>query len=247
MRISRLFLPVVLAQGKQIALDDESAHYLRTVLRLKKNAEIVLFNGEGGEYSGTVVEVNRKTVLIAIDKWNSRSVESSLRITLGLGIARGDRMDISVQKAVELGVNCLTPLLTDRCVVQFKAEKKPQRWLHWQKIAQHAAEQSGRTMVPEFTEIESLSTWINRQQGLKIFLDPYAATSFAELAPVNNQVTLLTGPEGGFASHERDEARAAGFIPVQLGQRILRAETASLAALSAVQMLWGDFSNKGNE
>jgi 16S rRNA (uracil1498-N3)-methyltransferase len=129
--------------------------------------------------------------------------------------------------------------------VQFKGEKKPQRWLHWQKIAQHAAEQSGRTMVPEFAEIELFSSWIYLQQGLKLFLDPYAATSLAELTPIDKQVTLLTGPEGGFADHERDSAKAAGFIPVRLGQRILRTETASLAALSAVQMLWGDFNCKG--
>lgn len=247
MRISRLYLPVALSQGKKIALDDESAHYLSTVLRLKKDAEIVVFNGEGGEYAATVAEVNRKTVLIAIGKWSNRSVESPLRVTLGLGIARGDRMDISVQKAVELGVNGITTLLTERCVVQFKGEKKPQRWLHWQKIAQHAAEQSGRTSVPEFNEIESFSDWISRQQGLKLFLDPYAETSLADLSPVNQQVTLLTGPEGGFADHERDIAKAAGFIPVRLGQRILRTETASLAALSAVQMLWGDFGIKGNK
>jgi 16S rRNA (uracil1498-N3)-methyltransferase len=153
-------------------------------------------------------------------------------------------MDISVQKAVELGVTCMTPLITERCVVQFKGEKKPQRWLHWQKIVQHAAEQSGRTLVPEFSEIQPLSNWITRQQGLKLFLDPYAVTSLSECQPINSQVTLLTGPEGGFADHERESAKAAGFIPVQLGQRILRTETASLAALSAVQMLWGDFVNR---
>lgn len=244
MRISRLYVPVALAQGKKIELDDESAHYVRTVLRLKKDSEIILFNGEGGEYVGTVAEVNRKIVLISIDKWNNRNVESPLRITLGLGIARGDRMDISVQKAVELGVNVMTPVLTERCIVQFKGEKKPQRWLHWQKIVQHAAEQSGRTVVPEFTEIEPLTHWIERQQGLKLFLDPYATTSLTELQPIHSEVALLTGPEGGFADHERDSAKAAGFIPVQLGQRILRTETASLAALSAVQMLWGDFINR---
>lgn len=244
MRISRLYVPVALAKGKKIELDDDSAHYVRTVLRLKLDAEIILFNGEGGEYLGTVAELNRKMVVIAINQWSDRIVESPLRITLGLGIARGDRMDISVQKAVELGVNVMTPLITERCVVQFKGEKKPQRWLHWQKIAQHAAEQSGRTLVPEFSEIESLSHWITRQHGLKLFLDPYATTSLAELQPIAGQVTLLTGPEGGFAEHERDSAKAAGFIPVQLGQRILRTETASLAALSAVQMLWGDFNNR---
>ena len=150
-------------------------------------------------------------------------------------------MDLSVQKAVELGVNHITPLLTERCVVQFKGEKKPQRLLHWQKIVQHAAEQSGRTVLPELTAIEELQSWVGGQQGLKVFLDPYADMSLANMTPTAMKVTLLTGPEGGFANHERDIATAAGFIPVRLGSRILRTETASLAALAAVQMLWGDF------
>lgn len=123
MRISRLYLPVLLAQSKKIELDDDSAHYVRTVLRLKKDNEIILFNGTGGEYSGTVVEISRNKLLIAIGQWIERSVESPLMITVGLGISRGDKMDLSVQKAVELGVNKITPLLTERCVVQFKGGK----------------------------------------------------------------------------------------------------------------------------
>jgi 16S rRNA (uracil1498-N3)-methyltransferase len=150
-------------------------------------------------------------------------------------------MDLSVQKAVELGVNFITPLLTERCVVQFKGEKKPQRLLHWQKIVQHAAEQSGRTTLPDLSEIKHLQQWVDKQQGLKVFLDPYAELTLADITPIDNQVTLLTGPEGGFSNQERDIAKAAGFIPVRMGSRILRTETASLAALAAVQMLWGDF------
>jgi 16S rRNA (uracil1498-N3)-methyltransferase len=246
MRISRLYVPVQLAQGKQIELDDESAHYVRTVLRLKKDSDIILFNGHGGEHLCIVVEVSRKSVLIDVGQWIERSVESPLQVILGLGISRGDRMDLSVQKAVELGVNQITPLLTERCVVQFKGEKKPQRLLHWQKIVQHAAEQSGRTLLPELFEIEQLNNWIGGQQGLKVFLDPYAETSLAELQPENMKVTLLTGPEGGFADQEREASQAAGFIPVRLGRRILRTETASLAALAAVQMLWGDFGRENN-
>ena len=241
MRVSRLYTSMPLASGKHIELDDDNGHYVRTVLRLKKDDEIILFNGAGGEYGCTVAEVSRKTVLIHIDKWLERDVESPLLVTLGLGISRGDRMDLSVQKAVELGVNHITPLLTERCVVQFKGEKKPQRWLHWQKIVQHAAEQSGRTTVPELTEIEHVQLWVDKQQGLKVFLDPYAESSLADLSPQDQHVTLLTGPEGGFSGQERDIAKAAGFIPVRLGSRILRTETASIAALAAVQMLWGDF------
>lgn len=241
MRISRLFTPMHLASGKTIELDDENAHYVRTVLRLKKETEIILFNGTGGEYLGTVAEVSRKTVLIKIHRWLDRNIESPLLVTLGLGISRGDRMDLSVQKAVELGVNFITPLLTERCVVQFKGEKKPQRLLHWQKIVQHAAEQSGRTILPELNEIDHLQIWVDKQQGLKVFLDPYANTTLADINPIDRHVTLLTGPEGGFSDLERDLAKSAGFIPVRLGSRILRTETASLAALAAVQMLWGDF------
>ena len=241
MRVSRLFTPMHLAAGKHIELDDDNGHYVRTVLRLKKDAEIILFNGSGGEYLCTVGEVSRKTVLIHIDKWLERTVESPLLVILGLGISRGDRMDFSVQKAVELGVNHITPLLTERCVVQFKGEKKPQRLLHWQKIVQHAAEQSGRTTLPELTDIEYLQQWVSKQKGLKVFLDPYAELTLTDINPIDMQVTLLTGPEGGFSGQEREIAKVAGFIPVRLGSRILRTETASLAALAAVQMLWGDF------
>ena len=244
MRVSRLYTPVHLAAGKHIELDDDNGHYVRTVLRLKQEAEIVLFNGAGGEYLCTVAEVSRKAVRILVNQWLDCSVESPLLVTLGLGISRGDRMDLSVQKAVELGVNHITPILTERCVVQFKGEKKPQRLLHWQKIAQHAAEQSGRTILPELTGIEQLHQWVTGQPGLKVFLDPYAAGTLADLSPEDGRVTLLTGPEGGFSDQEREIAKAAGFIPVRMGPRILRTETASLAALAAVQMLWGDFGTQ---
>ncbi len=243
MRVSRLYTTATLSTGKTIELDEDNGHYVRTVLRLKKDTDIILFNGNGGEYLGSISEVSRKAVLIDIKQWIERNVESPLIVTLGLGISRGDRMDFTVQKAVELGVNHITPLLTEHCVVQLKGEKRPQRLLHWQKIAQHAAEQSGRTLVPPLMDIHHLQHWVGQQQGLKVFLDPYATTSLAELSPINGQVTLLTGPEGGFTDQERELAKAAGFIPVSMGKRILRTETASLAALAAVQMLWGDFTN----
>ncbi|MDA1343468.1 MAG: 16S rRNA (uracil(1498)-N(3))-methyltransferase [Proteobacteria bacterium] len=241
MRISRLYVDLPLALNEQVKLDDDSGHYVRTVLRLKKDDAIILFNGNGGEYVCVLAEVSRKAVLVMVKTWIERSVESPLQVTLGLGISRGDRMDLSVQKAVELGVYQITPLMTERCVVQFKGEKKPQRLQHWQKIVQHAAEQSGRTVLPELSEIVALQNWVSNQQGLKVFLDPYAEKSLAQLQPEDVKVTLLIGPEGGFADHERSVAIATGFIPVRLGSRILRTETAAIAALAAVQMLWGDF------
>lgn len=241
MRISRLYTNTALQIGNAIELDDDNAHYARSVLRLKNDAPIILFNGIGGEFVGKILEVSRKSVRVELENFVDRSVESNLKIQLGLGISRGDRMDFSVQKAVELGVTSITPLITERCVVQFKDEKKSQRWQHWQKIIQHAAEQSGRTVLPNFSDISTLNSWVVGQGGLKVFLDPYAEKNLIQLLPENNSVTLLTGPEGGFSSVERETAKAAGFIPVRLGARILRTETASLAALAAVQMLWGDF------
>lgn len=241
MRISRVYVAQALTAGAIIVLDDEAAHYVRTVLRLKQAQAIVLFNGEGREGVGQLAEISRKTVRVHIEQVVDRSVESPLHVTVGMGISRGDRMDWAVQKAVELGVNRLVPLITERCVVRFDAEKKQQRWQHWQHIVQHAVEQSGRTVLPVLETVTGLQDWLVDQQGLSVFLDPYAELTLADLRPESARVTLLSGPEGGFSDQERDWARAAGFIPVRMGPRILRTETAVLAALSSVQMLWGDF------
>jgi len=243
MRISRVYVNQVLAVHDTLQLDDESAHYLRTVLRIKKDHLVTLFNGQGGEYAGKVVEVSRKQVLVTLLAFDARSVESSLAITLGIGISRGERMDFVIQKSVELGVKHLSPLMTQHCVVQLKDDKKTKKTQHWQKISQNAAEQSGRTVNPPVAEIETLESWIQQPSGLKLFLDPLAQNSFAQLNPPNdNQVTLLIGPEGGFSEQEQEIAKEAGFIPVRLGQRVLRTETAALSAVTAVQLLWGDLN-----
>lgn len=241
MRVSRLFVDQALNVGNRIELNEDAAHYVRSVLRLKQEQTLALFNGLGGEYLGRFSEVSRKTVRVEIEQFIDRDVESPLRIILGLGISRGDRMDWAVQKAVELGVNGLTPLVTERCVIKFSDDKKQQRQQHWHHIAQHAAEQSGRTRLPKLHAVEHLTGWLGLQQGLRVFLDPYAEHSLADLKPQDSTVTLLSGPEGGFSDAERQLAKAAGFIPVRMGARILRTETAVLSALTAVQTLWGDF------
>ncbi|MCQ8128069.1 16S rRNA (uracil(1498)-N(3))-methyltransferase [Methylomonas rivi] len=241
MRVSRLYVSAPLNVGSRIELDEDAAHYVRSVLRLKQDQAIVLFNGQGGEYRSRFSEVSRKCVRVEIEQFSDRDVESPLAVTLGMGISRGDRMDWAVQKAVELGVAQLTPLFTERCVAKLNDDKKQQRLQHWRHIVQHAAEQSGRTRVPVMDEIAELAEWVSRQQGLRVFLDPYAAQTLADCRPENNHITLLSGPEGGFSDSERQFAKAAGFIPVRLGGRILRTETAVLSALSAVQTLWGDF------
>lgn len=240
MRVSRLYVSAPLQVGGRIELDDEAAHYVRSVLRLKQGESIVLFNGRGGEYAGRFSEVSRKNVRIEIEQLQPRDVESPLRVIVGMGISRGDRMDWAVQKAVELGVARLTPLLTERCVTKLNDEKKQQRWQHWQHIVQHAAEQSGRTRLPELQPVADFADWLAEPQGLRLFLDPYAEHSLRDLQPEDRQITLLSGPEGGFSPQEREQAKAAGFVPVRMGPRILRTETAVLSALTAVQTLWGD-------
>jgi len=240
MRVSRLYVDMPLLVQETIRLNEDCAHYVRTVLRLKKAYLVVLFNGLGGEYQATIIEVSRKQVLVKILDFIERDVESPLQVLLGLGISRGERMDFAVQKSVELGVMKIAPLMSERCVVQLKGDKESNKIRHWQKIAQHATEQSTRTVMPRIEAVKLLADWVKQQSGLKVFLDPFATQTLQDLQPEDNKVTLLAGPEGGFSEQEREIAQQAGFIPVQLGPRVLRTETAALAALTAVQVLWGD-------
>jgi len=241
MRISRLYQSIALQSGESFELDDESAHYVKTVLRLKKGSAIIVFNNQGGEFSGTILESSRKRVAININEWIARNVESNLQVKFGLAISKGSRMDFAIQKSVELGVNEITPLVTERSVVRLTDDSKKQKIRHWQKIAQHAAEQSGRTLVPAIHDVIKLADWVENQVGLKIFLDPRSQKKLTELQPEQEIMTLLAGPEGGFSESERVMAKQSGFILVQLGSRILRSETAALAALAAAQTLWGDY------
>jgi 16S rRNA (uracil1498-N3)-methyltransferase len=161
-----------------------------------------------------------------------------------MGISLGDSMEMGIKKSVELGVNEITPIITEHCNVVIKADKVLQKIQHWQKIAQHAAEQCGRTYVPKIHAIHSLSDWLATlcSSALKILLDPYSSMRLTELNNPKAGVILVIGPEGGFSESERQSVMTEyGVIPICLGQRILRTETASLAALAAVQLLWGDF------
>jgi 16S rRNA (uracil1498-N3)-methyltransferase len=240
MRISRFYLPHPLTANEIIRLDDDSAHYLGTVLRLKKGAELTVFNGEGGEYPAILLAAHRAEFSIQLGDWNPRESESALSTHLGLGISRGERMDIAIQKAVELGVSAITPLFTERCVVQLDEARQDQRLRHWRRVAQSACEQCGRDRLAQVFAPLRLKEWVERQAGLRLFLHPENGQRLSELPRPNGPISLLSGPEGGFAEHERKLAKQAGFIALQLGPRILRTETAALAALAAIQTLWGD-------
>lgn len=240
MRISRIFLPLSLNPDSLLHLEGERAHYVRTVLRLKPGAPLAVFNGEGGEYPAKVEEVHKEAVTIALGGCKLREAESPLQSLLGLGISRSERMDLAIQKAVELGVSAIAPLFTERCLVQLDPVRKEQRLRHWRTVAQSACEQSGRNRLPEIFAPIQLSDWVQTQTGLRLFLHPHGGKRLGELPRPTGQICLLAGPEGGFAESECEMALAAGFTPLQLGPRILRTETAALAALAAIQTIWGD-------
>lgn len=240
MRISRLYIPNTLNAHSPFNLEGESAHYLKTVLRLKTDAQLTVFNGEGGEYPAVITALYKEGLQLRLGEFNPRESESPLHTRLGLGISRGERMDLAIQKAVELGVTELTPLITERCVVRLDDNRKLQRVQHWRKVVQNACEQCGRNRIPKVGEPVKLEDWIPQQTGLRLILDPNGAQELAHLPIPNTSVCLLSGPEGGFAPAERESALTAGFLGIRLGPRVLRTETAALAALAAIQTLWGD-------
>lgn len=240
MRVPRLYLPVLLEEGAVILLPEERAHYVKTVLRLRLGAQLVVFDGGGDEFDAEVELLSRAESRLQLGRRRVRSAESPLTLHLGLGISRGDRMDLIIQKAVELGVSVIAPLIAERTVVRLDGERRANRWLHWQRVAQSACEQCGRNQVPVVAEPQPLRQWLAAVRGTRLLLDPAGRHAIGDIKPGADGVVLLSGPEGGFAAGERSEAEVAGFIPVRFGPRILRAETAAIAALTAAQLLWGD-------
>ncbi|MEO1904153.1 MAG: 16S rRNA (uracil(1498)-N(3))-methyltransferase [Methylococcales bacterium] len=242
MRISRIHVASSLVLHEKIRLEEEAAHYVRAVLRLKVGAEVFLFNDEGAEFKGELTEVTRKAVVAKINEPVQRKTESRLWVNYGLAISRSDHMDFAIQKAVELGVSEITPLLTARSVVRLKPENRDKKSTHWQRIAQNAAEQSGRQFVPKIHQPVELGVWVNQLDGFKILLDPTARQALGNLSPGSQKVVVMSGPEGGFTQDEIDSALAMGFVAIRLGPRVLRTETAALAVLTSVQLLWGDLN-----
>ena len=242
MRITRVFLPQLLVGGESIQVNDESAHYILTVLRLKAGYSLVVFNGEGGEYQATITDLGRKKSLtLLIGEYQPRTIESPIQTTLAVGISRGERMDYAVQKAVELGVTTISPLLTEYCVVKLNPQQAERRHRHWQGIVEHACEQCGRTVVPDINHPVNLIDWLSQpRQGSQLLFHPEQSQRFQEINPSDQQFHILIGPEGGFSDIECVRAIDAGFQLVNIGPRVLRTETAVVAALTSIQLRWGD-------
>ncbi|MCP5152471.1 MAG: 16S rRNA (uracil(1498)-N(3))-methyltransferase [Ectothiorhodospiraceae bacterium] len=242
MRTVRLHLPLRFAPGDSVTLPEASARHVRTVLRLRDGDPLVVFDGSGPEFEARLEHGPRKAMLARIgDPLAPRTCESPLTLHLAQGISRGPRMDYTVQKATELGVHRITPLVTERSVVRLEAERAERRTDHWQALASGACEQSGRVRVPVVEAPVGFGAWLDAGvPGTGVLLDPAAELGPRDLPAPQGVLTLLVGPEGGLAPAERTAALERGFTGIRLGPRVLRTETAAVTALAALQLLWGD-------
>lgn len=238
MRNVRLYQNVSLDVGSELALDAYASHHLRRVLRFPQGQNITLFNGDGKNYLGKVLQVKKNCIVTILEKKHNLS-ESKLNITLVQGIIKGEKMDFLIQKSVELGVNNIIPVFTQHCVTQFQGEKLQKRTIRWQKTIISACEQSGRSIVPNLELPMNFNDFIHTEFGNGFILHPRAKQSLLTTNKTN-QATIIIGPEGGFSEQEIINANAQGAKSVCLGSRVLRAETASLATIANMQLLWGD-------
>ncbi len=241
MRVARLYLDSPLAPGALLRLPEAQARHAILVLRLARGDPLILFNGDGHDYPGRLVEAERTEVRVRIEACTPAEPTPPLAIHLALGIARGERMDLAIQKSVELGVGRITPLLARRVQVQLTGSRLARRLEHWRGVIIAACEQAGRRRLPVLEPVAELDTWLHEQGQGGWLLDPQGEQALVAMPPPGDRITLLIGPEGGFDAEERELARRHGFIGVRLGPRILRAETAPLAAIAVIQALWGDF------
>jgi 16S rRNA (uracil1498-N3)-methyltransferase len=242
MRIPRLYHPGSLNGLTAVDLPKESAHYLGRVLRLAPGNPVILFDGSGLEYPGRLEELGRASARVVLEAPVRPDVESPLHIELQQAVSRGERMDYTLQKAVELGIAAFTPVLTRRSVVQLDRARQEKRLQHWQGVITSACEQSGRTRPPRLGDVMTLEVCLaSREEGLQLLLDPAAEHEPGTLpAPADGRVILLVGPEGGLDDDERAQALAAGYTGLRLGPRVLRTETAGVALIAILQHLWGD-------
>ena len=241
MRIPRLYTQQPLHADSLITLDKDAARYLSSVLRMTSGQMLNLFNGDGGEYIAEVASLSKNQVTVSIKESLPNDRESLLKIHLVIGISRGERMDWVIQKATELGVHIITPIFTERTEVKLAGSRLEKRLVHWQQISISACEQCLRNVVPTINSAVSLQQCLGTHDGgLKIVLHHRTERPLTELQNTNNHVTILVGPEGGLSDDEITLAESNGYNAVKLGPRVLRTETAPLAAISILQSLWGD-------
>jgi len=242
MRLTRVHVDVELQTGRRLTVEGSAGNHISRVLRLRVGDALTLFNGQGGEYAGSIDEIRRDTVVVSILERRDVDRESPCQLTLAQGISRGERMDWVVQKATELGVWQIAPIFTERSIVQLDERQASRKLQHWRSIAIAACEQSGRNHVPQITQPVGLYELLEKRtsSGTALLLSPGAPLRIADMASAGTQITVLIGPEGGLADVEQQAAVKAGFTPVRLGPRVLRTETAAVCALTLLQQKFGD-------
>ena len=238
--LPRFFVPIGLSSGTEIELPERAARHC-AVLRLRRGDNVVVFNGEGGEFSAELTRISRDGVHARLISKQAVERESPLAIALAQCLSSSDRMDITLQKSTELGVSRIVPIASERSVVKLSSERADRRVAHWRNVLVAACEQCGRNRVPEIDAITDFADFlgVSGGDGIRLLLAPDASRDLRDLEP-SRAVMLLVGPEGGLAPEERQQAEARGFVPIRFGPRVLRTETAPLAAIAAMQALWGD-------
>jgi 16S rRNA (uracil1498-N3)-methyltransferase len=243
MAVPRFFAPIDLAPdaaGRLVELPDAAAHHATRVLRLAIGDALTLFTGAGGEYAATLVAADRRAATVRIDGFDPVERESALAVTLAQGVAANDAMDYAIRKAVELGVAAIQPLVTERSAPLPAGDRADKRLAHWRQVVVAACEQCGRNRVPDVAPACSIGEWLAAWSGPGFLLVPDGMTSLSAIGAPAAPPALLVGPEGGLTAREIDAATACGFTKLRLGPRILRTETAGVAALAVMQAAWGD-------
>lgn len=243
MSLSRIFIDQKLSLNQHITLDSQASNYVIQVLRLDLNDSLLVFDGHNlGEFRAIITTVNKRNAIIAIEEFIAVNKESPLTINLLQGVSRGEKMDFTIQKTVELGVNTITPIFTQYCNVKLAGERLVSKIEHWQGVAISAAQQSGRCLVPKILPAQDFIACFDvlQKNNLCLVLDPKADTRITQISQKPDNITILVGPEGGLSDQEIVLAKQNNFIPISLGPRILRTETAALTAISILQSKWGD-------
>lgn len=243
MRLTRVHIEAPLHSGQELVLPESPATHLTRVLRLGEGEACVLFNGDGHDYAARIVSIGKREVRVAVGDATPVDRESPLRTGLLQGVARGEKMDLILQKATELGVGGIRPLWSQRSEVRLDGERARKRHAHWRGVVASACEQCGRARVPEVAAPVALAAALAALPagGLRLLLDPDGDLALRTLDVARDSALwLAVGPEGGWAPSDREQLRAAGFVGLRLGPRVLRTETAGLAALAALQAAFGD-------
>ena len=242
MRLTRVYVDQLLEAGARVTLKGSAANHVSRVLRLRAGQSLTLFNGQGGEHAASIDRARRGEVTVAVGAHQLIERESPLMLTLAQGVSRGERMDLVVQKATELGVSRLVPVLTERSVVRLDAQQADRKSSHWRAIVIAACEQCGRNRLPDVALPAQLRDFLRQpaRESARLLLSPDAARRIEDVPRPATGITVLIGPEGGLSEAEHEEAVAAGFTAVHLGPRVLRTETAAIAALTLLQRAFGD-------